>query len=113
MVSMRARALFSAGALLASACEFAGSPAPINPPLQPITRGDAGPDPIQIGDASDNYDCMILESVGRYVHPDAMLIKAQIAQESGFRSDSISADSPSGVNDDWTDEESKCSASRK
>ncbi len=64
------------------------------------------PEPLATG-ATDIYDCFILASVKTYGHPDAMLIKAQIAQESGFNPNAISPDSPCKIPMGWTDAESK------
>ena len=55
----------------------------------------------------DAYDCTILDLSARYGHPDPMMVKAQIQQESSFDIFSISPDSPCGTHAGWTDAESK------
>lgn len=78
-----------AGAVDAGACSASSDPLKTN-----NTRNDA-------------YDCTILELSARYGHPDPMMVKAQIAQESSFQIFSISPDSPCGTKAGWTDAESK------
>jgi hypothetical protein len=56
---------------------------------------------------NDVYDCTILDLAARYGHPDPMMVKAQVAQESSFQIFSISPDSPCGTHAGWTDAESK------
>jgi len=87
------------------ACEFSGEAGK----LDPIPRQMCGdmPDPLQSGSAGDGFDCLILDAVRQFMHPDAMLIKAQMAQESAFNSMAISPDSPCGVPMGWTDAEAK------
>jgi hypothetical protein len=65
-------------------------------------------DPLKISDKRDDaYDCTILDLSARYGHPDPMMVKAQIQQESSFQIFSISPDSPCGIHAGWTDAESK------
>jgi hypothetical protein len=103
---MRAPLVFISG-LLAAGCEFTGGgvdPLPVEPP---ITCGDSGRDPLQTGSSNDQFDCFILASASDRMHPDPMLVKAQIAQESAFNPFSTSPDSPCGIHMGWTDGESK------
>jgi hypothetical protein len=103
---MRAFIAISVSALAASACEFAGSGDAIAT-APPITCPDGTADPLQANGAGDEYDCFVLASVTAQGHPDAMLIKAQMAQESGFDPGAISPDSPCGIHPGWTDAQSK------
>jgi hypothetical protein len=65
-------------------------------------------DPLKINNARDDaYDCTILDLSARYGHPDPMMVKSQIQQESSFQIFSISPDSPCGTHAGWTDAESK------
>jgi hypothetical protein len=65
-------------------------------------------DPLKTGSTrNDVYDCTILDVSTRYGHPDPMMVKAQVAQESSFQIFSISPDSPCGTHAGWTDAESK------
>jgi hypothetical protein len=86
-------------------CEFSGDAGKIEP-VPRITCGGV-PDPLQTYGAEDSYDCEILAAVAEQMHPDPMLIKAQIAQESAFNNYAISPDSPCGIHTGWTDAESK------
>jgi hypothetical protein len=56
---------------------------------------------------TDAYDCTILDLSAQYGHPDPMMVKAQVQQESSFDVFSISPDSPCGTHAGWTDAESK------
>jgi len=74
----------------------------------PASACAAGADPLKTGDARvDEYDCILLDLAAKYVHPDPMMVKAQIQLESGFNALAISPDSPCGVPAGWTDPESK------
>ena len=101
---MRAFVLLSLSLSLA-ACEFSGGTGKLTP--APRITCDGARDPLQTDAGGDEYDCLVLASVATYMHPDAMLIKAQIAQESAFNPDSISGDSPCGIPVGWTDPEAK------
>src|SRR5262245_48612709 len=90
---------------LLAACEFSGDAGKLDP-VTPILC-DGARDPLQAGSPGDGYDCTILAAVSAQMHPDPMLIKAQIAQESAFNTAAISPDSPCGIPVGWTDEESK------
>ena len=103
---MRRLALLSVSGLLAAACEFTGASDPVST-HPPISCDDAGLEPLQTGSTNDEFDCLILASVKDHMHPDPMLVKAQIAQESAFKANSVSPDSPCGIHTGWTDEESK------
>jgi len=94
-------------AFVASACEFASDPSAPPPPPRTIMCA-AGLDPLETGGALvDSYDCTILDKAELYGHPDPMLVKAQIQQESVFSIFSVSPDSPCGIEIGWTDAESK------
>jgi Transglycosylase SLT domain len=86
------------------ACEFSSNAGKVDVPK---IMCNGMPDPLQANTTGDEFDCMILDSVATYMHPDPMLIKAQIAQESVFNTIAISPDSPCGVPMGWTDAESK------
>jgi hypothetical protein len=58
-------------------------------------------------DVVDAYDCIIISLAAKYGHPDPMMIKSQIQQESSFRVIATSPDSPCGIPAGWTDAESK------
>lgn len=99
--------LAAGAALLGSACEFASDPSAPPPPPRTIMCSN-GPDTLETGGALvDGYDCTILDKARQYGHPDPMLVKAQIQQESTFSIFSISPDSPCGIEMGWTDAESK------
>jgi hypothetical protein len=87
------------------ACEFSSDAGKVDP--APRINCAGVPDPLQASTAGDDFDCLILDAVQQSMHPDAMLIKAQIAQESAFDTVSISPDSPCGDPMGWTDAESK------
>jgi hypothetical protein len=93
--------------LLVSGCEFTSQESEPLPTHPPITCGDLGVDPLQTGSSSDDFDCFILSAARDHMHPDPMLVKAQIAQESAFNPGSTSSDSPCGIPTGWRDEESK------
>ncbi len=101
---MRALILLSCCGLLA-ACEFSADAGKEDP--VPAKQCGGMPDPLQADNPGDDFDCMILDAVSANMHPDAMLIKAQIAQESVFDPSAISPDSPCGIPMGWTDAESK------
>jgi hypothetical protein len=66
------------------------------------------PDPMATGNnVTDAHDCLLIDLAQRYGHPDAMLVKSQVQQESVFNILATSADSPCGVPAGWTDPESK------
>jgi hypothetical protein len=68
----------------------------------------ASADPLKTNNArNDAYDCTILDVAARYGHPDPMMLKAQVQQESSFQIFSTSPDSPCGTHAGWTDAESK------
>jgi hypothetical protein len=84
------------------------------PPPPPDARAaeagacSAASDPLKTNSTrTDAYDCTILDLSARYGHPDPMMVKAQIEQESSFDVFSISPDSPCGTHAGWTDAESK------
>ncbi|WP_337863730.1 Ig-like domain-containing protein [Nitrososphaera sp.] len=54
----------------------------------------------------DQYDSLIVASAQRYGFPNPMIIKAQMAQESDFKSWVASRDIPCGTPGGWTAEES-------
>jgi hypothetical protein len=86
----------------------AASPPPAD--AHPAEAGacSATADPLKTNGARvDAYDCTILDLSARYGHPDPMMVKAQIQQESSFDIFSISPDSPCGTHAGWTDAESK------
>jgi hypothetical protein len=87
-------------------CEFAGDDTLVAAPASTLTCAGA-PDPLATGTSVDAHDCTILAMVAKYAHPDAMLIKAQIAQESAFDVFATSPDSPCGDKVGWTPAESK------
>jgi hypothetical protein len=93
-------------ALQVSGCEFGGESGKLTPVTRVAKTCGAAPDPLE-GGYHDDYDCVILDSVNRLGHPDAMLMKAQIEQESGFNPGAISPDSPCGIHLGWTEAESK------
>ena len=65
-------------------------------------------DPLRTAMATaDAYDCLIIDLARKYAHPDPMMIKSQIQQESSFRVIATSPDSPCGIPAGWTDAESK------
>jgi hypothetical protein len=90
---------------LALGCEFSGG-SEKNGPVEKITC-DGMADPLQTGGLEDKFDCMILASVREHMHPDPMLIKAQVAQESAFDNFAVSPDAPCGIEVGWTDLESR------
>src|SRR5258707_7916551 len=105
------RCLFFVCAIAASGCEFGGDAGQLKPISQPGVDAAAkncgtATDPLAAG-LHDNYDCIILDAVSRLGHPDAMLIKAQIEQESGFNPLATSPDAPCGTKVGWTTDESK------
>jgi len=68
----------------------------------------AGAEPLMTGTARvDAYDCLLIDLAAKYAHPDPMMIKAQVQQESSFNVLATSADSPCGIMAGWTDAESK------
>ena len=63
---------------------------------------------ISIGDpAYDQFDSFIINASNHYGITDKMIIKSLIMQESHFDIFTISSDSPCGVPDGWTEQESK------
>jgi hypothetical protein len=65
-------------------------------------------DLISIGDSLyDQFDSSIINASNHYGITDKMMIKSMIMQESHFDNFSISSDSPCGVPDGWTEQESK------
>ena len=63
---------------------------------------------ISIGDpAYDQFDSFIINATNHYGITDKMMVKSLIMQESHFDIFIISSDSPCGVRDGWTDQESK------
>jgi Transglycosylase SLT domain len=68
----------------------------------------AGADPLKTGTARvDAYDCVLIELAAKYAHPNPMMVKAQVQQESSFNVLATSMDSPCGIQAGWTDAESK------
>jgi len=98
-------------ALVVPACEFVdgeetGSSAPGGG--QPVMTCSDNPDPLATGTpVTDAHDCLFIDLAQRYAHPDPMLLKAQVQQESAFNLYATSSDSPCGVPTGWTDVESK------
>lgn len=65
-------------------------------------------DPLKTGNArTDTYDCLLLSLATKYGHPDPMMVKAQVQQESAFSVLATSPDSPCGSPPGWSDAESK------
>ena len=65
-------------------------------------------DPLKTGNAGrDAFDCMLIDLAAKYQHPDPMMLKAQVNQESDFDEFAVSMDSPCGIHAGWTDAESK------
>jgi hypothetical protein len=65
-------------------------------------------DPLKTGTARvDAYDCILIQLAAQYAHPDPMMVKAQVEQESAFNVLATSQDSPCGIKAGWTDAESK------
>jgi hypothetical protein len=91
----------------------AGHDAATTPPPADAHAAEAGAcsasaEPLATKSArNDAYDCTILDLAARDGHPDPMMVKAQVAQESSFQIFSISPDSPCGTHAGWTDAESK------
>ena len=68
----------------------------------------AGGDPLKTNNARiDAYDCTLVDLATMYMHPDPMMVKAQVQQESSFQLLATSQDSPCGIKAGWTDAESK------
>ena len=68
----------------------------------------ASSDPLKTGNAShDAFDCILIDLAAKYQHPDPMMLKAQVNQESDFNEFAVSMDSPCGIHAGWTDAESK------
>jgi soluble lytic murein transglycosylase-like protein len=55
----------------------------------------------------DQFDSLIINASNRYGITDKLLVKSMIMQESHFNNFLISSDSPCGVPDGWTEQESK------
>ena len=55
----------------------------------------------------DQFDSFIINATNHYGITDKMMVKSLIMQESHFDIFIISSDSPCGVPDDWTDQESR------
>src|SRR5258708_19836906 len=89
--------LLSLFSLVVSACEFTSQGSEPLPTTPPVTCGDLGRDPLQTGSTNDEFDCFILFSSRDHMHPDPMLVKAQIAQESAFNPNNTTGATPSGV----------------
>jgi hypothetical protein len=76
---------------------------------------DAGPDacsasadPLRTGSTrADAYDCLLITLAQQFGHPDPMMVKSQIQQESSWNVLATSPDSPCGIPAGWTDAESK------
>jgi hypothetical protein len=65
-------------------------------------------DPLRTATARvDAYDCILIELAQQYGHPDPMMVKSQVQQESSFNVLATSPDSPCGTKAGWTDAESK------
>ena len=65
-------------------------------------------DPLKTGNAGrDAFDCTLIDLAAKYQHPDPMMLKAQVNQESDFDEFAVSMDSPCGIKAGWTDAESK------
>jgi soluble lytic murein transglycosylase-like protein len=65
-------------------------------------------DLISTGDPTyDQFDSYIINASNYYGIADKLMVKSLIMQESHFDTFIISSDSPCGVPDDWTDQESK------
>jgi hypothetical protein len=97
-----------AGSGAGGAGHDAGAPPADAHPADAGTACSASADPLATKSTrNDAYDCTILELSVRFGHPDPMMVKAQIAQESSFQIFSISPDSPCGTHAGWTDAESK------
>jgi soluble lytic murein transglycosylase-like protein len=63
---------------------------------------------ISIGDPTyDQFDSFIINASNHYGIADKLMVKSLIMQESSFNIFTISSDSPCGVPDGWTDQESK------
>ena len=68
----------------------------------------SGVDTLKTGNArTDAYDCLLLGLGTQYGHPDPMMVKAQVQQESAFSILATSPDSPCGSPPGWSDAESK------
>jgi hypothetical protein len=68
----------------------------------------ASDEPLKTGNAGhDAFDCTLIDLAAKYQHPDPMMLKAQVNQESDFNEFAVSMDSPCGVHAGWTDAESK------
>ena len=68
----------------------------------------SGVDLLKTGNArTDAYDCLLLALAAKYGHPDPMMVKAQVQQESAFNVLATSPDSPCGSPAGWSDAESK------
>jgi len=68
----------------------------------------ASADPLKTGNAGhDAFDCTLIDLAAKYQHPDPMMLKAQVNQESDFDEFAVSMDSPCGIHAGWTDAESK------
>jgi len=67
-----------------------------------------GIDSLRTGTARvDAYDCILIQLAQMYGHPDPMMVKSQVQQESSFNVLATSPDSPCGIKSGWTDAESK------
>jgi soluble lytic murein transglycosylase-like protein len=63
---------------------------------------------ISIGDpAYDQFDPYIIRASDYYAIPDKLMVKSLIMQESHFDMFTISQDSPCGIPEGWTDQESR------
>jgi len=72
------------------------------------TASCASSDPLKTGNSGrDAFDCTLIDLAAKYQHPDPMMLKAQVNQESDFDEFAVSMDSPCGIHAGWTDAESK------
>jgi hypothetical protein len=68
----------------------------------------SGADSLKTGSARvDAYDCVLLDFAQINDYPDAMMVKAEVEQESAFNVLATSLDSPCGTMMGWSDDESK------
>ncbi|HVU51864.1 MAG TPA: hypothetical protein VHL80_14305, partial [Polyangia bacterium] len=97
-----------AGSGAAGSSHDAATTSPVDAHADSGAACTAAADPLKTNSTrNDAYDCTLLEVSARYGHPDPMMVKAQVAQESSFQVFSISPDSPCGTHAGWTDAESK------
>jgi len=103
-------ATLSLAACFALGCEFVAdeesnsTETSGNPPM----TCSGNPDPLATGiKGTDDHDCLLIDLAQRYRHPDAMLVKAQVQQESVFNLFATSSDIPCNIPTGWTKAESK------